>query len=58
MVGEIALDTSVAIRYLNGDRPIPENDVWIASQCLEHQWTLVTNDEHFSYVDGLAIERW
>jgi len=28
-------------------RPIPENDVWIAAQCLEHQWTLLTNDQHF-----------
>jgi len=39
-------------------RPIPENDVWIAAQCLEHGWTLATDDEHFTYVDGLAIEQW
>ena len=124
MAGEIALDTSVAIRYLNGDaivvakvtalptiivlplpvvaellfgaensarplqsmtrylqfietcalvpmgretaslyaqtrltlkrkgRPIPENDIWIAAQCLEHGWRSATNDEHFNYVDN------
>jgi tRNA(fMet)-specific endonuclease VapC len=129
MAGEIALDTSIAIRYLNGDpvvvervtaistvvlplpvvgellfgaensarplqnltrylqfieacvivpmgretprfysqtrlslrhqgRPIPENDIWIAAQCLENSWILATNDEHFTYVDALAVEQW
>jgi tRNA(fMet)-specific endonuclease VapC len=129
MSGEIALDTSVAVRFLNGDaaitsrvlavleivlpivvvgellfgaenstrplqnlprylefisvcvvtplgretattyaqtrlalkrkgRPIPMNDVWIAAQCLEHGWVLVTGDTDFDYVDGLALERW
>ncbi|MGI0486267.1 type II toxin-antitoxin system VapC family toxin [Pantanalinema rosaneae CENA516] len=129
MSGEIALDTSVAIRFLNGDtavttkvlavpeivlpivvvgellfgaenstrplqnlprylefvsacvviplgrdtatiyaqtrlalkqkgRPIPMNDVWIAAQCIEQGWVLVTDDQDFSYVDGLILERW
>lgn len=129
MSGEIALDTSVAIRFLNGDtvitqkilelpeiilpivavgellfgaenstrslqnlprylefisacktvpfgretaaiyaktrfalkrkgRPIPINDVWIAAQCLEHEWVLVTDDTDFKNVDGLALEYW
>lgn len=39
-------------------RPIPENDIWIAAQCLEHSWKLATDDEHFAYVDGLDVERW
>lgn len=38
--------------------PIPENDIWIAAQCLEHDWVLVTYDKHFSYVDNLTIEHW
>ncbi len=129
MSGEIALDTSVAIRFLNGDvvitervlelpeivlpmvvvgellfgaenstrplqnlphylefisacvvvplgketatiyartrlllkrkgRPIPMNDVWIAAQCIEHGWVLVTDDTDFNYVDGLLLEHW
>ncbi|MBD2435428.1 type II toxin-antitoxin system VapC family toxin [Nostoc sp. FACHB-110] len=129
MSGEIALDTSVAVRFLNGDevvvsrvlalpeivlptvvvgellfgaenstrplqnlprylefieacvvvplsretatvyaqtrlilkrkgRPIPMNDVWIAAQCLEQGWVLVTDDTDFDYVDGLMLERW
>ena len=39
-------------------RPIPENDLWIAAQCLENGWTLATADAHFGYVDGLTIEQW
>ncbi|MGM3306660.1 type II toxin-antitoxin system VapC family toxin [Anabaena sp. WFMT] len=122
MSGEIALDTSVAVRFLNGDaviiervlalpeiilplvvagellfgaenssrylefistctvvplgrettsiyartrlmlqrkgRPIPMNDIWIAAQCLEKGWILVTDDTDFDYVDGLVLEHW
>ncbi len=39
-------------------RPIPMNDVWIAAQCLEHSWLLVTDDSDFGYVDGLMSEKW
>ena len=39
-------------------RPIPENDVWIAAQCLEHDWVLVTHDRHFSYINNLTVEHW
>ena len=39
-------------------RPIPDNDIWIAAQCLEHKWILAADDEHFAYVDGLLVERW
>ena len=39
-------------------RPIPMNDVWIAAQCLEQDWILVTDDTDFDYVDGLILERW
>lgn len=39
-------------------RPIPMNDVWIAAQCLEHNWCLITDDSDFSYVDGLIWENW
>jgi tRNA(fMet)-specific endonuclease VapC len=39
-------------------RPIPMNDVWIAAQCLEQGWVLVTDDQDFNYVDGLVLEHW
>lgn len=34
------------------------NDIWIAAQCLEHGWVLVTDDTDFDYVDGLLLQRW
>lgn len=46
------------LRLKRQGRPIPENDLWIAAQCLEHNWTLATNDEHFSYVNDLLVEQW
>ena len=39
-------------------RPIPTNDIWIAAIAKAHNMILVTNDEHFQYVDGLGIEDW
>jgi tRNA(fMet)-specific endonuclease VapC len=39
-------------------RPILMNDVWIAAQCLEHAWVLVTDDTDFDYVDGLLLGHW
>ncbi len=39
-------------------RPIPENDIWIASLALQHKIKLVSRDKHFDFVDGLAKEEW
>jgi len=39
-------------------KPIPENDIWIASLALQLNLTLVTRDAHFNSVDGLFVERW
>jgi len=39
-------------------QPIPDNDVWIAAQAREHDLTLVTRDQHFHRVTGLAVETW
>ena len=36
-------------------RPIPENDMWIAALCVEHELPLATYDEHFDEVDGLTL---
>lgn len=35
--------------------PIPENDVWIASTCIEHDLPLWTDDNHFKVVVGLRL---
>lgn len=39
-------------------RPIPENDLWIASFCLEHTLPLVTEDAHFDNIDDLKVIKW
>ena len=35
--------------------PIPINDVWLASQCMETGAVLITFDRHFDAVDGLRV---
>ena len=35
-------------------RPIPTNDVWIAAHAMETGAELVSADEHFEAIDGLA----
>lgn len=39
-------------------KPIPSNDIWIASIAMQHDMILVTGDNHFKEVDGLKIEKW
>ena len=39
-------------------RPIPENDIWIASIAIQYNLPLVTRDAHFGAVDGLTTETW
>lgn len=35
-------------------RPIPTNDIWIAAHAMETGTDLISSDEHFKHVDGLA----
>ena len=37
-------------------KPIPENDLWIAALCVEHQVPLAAVDAHFDAIDHL--KRW
>jgi tRNA(fMet)-specific endonuclease VapC len=36
-------------------KPIPTNDIWIASSVMQHGRTLVSLDSHFSYIAGLSL---
>ncbi len=36
-------------------RPIPENDLWIASICKEQNLPLITGDAHFDDINDLKI---
>lgn len=39
-------------------RPIPENDIWIATIARQHDLILITRDNHFNEVEGIRIENW
>lgn len=39
-------------------RPIPDNDLWIASTAMQHELTLIDRDAHFNEIDGLQRETW
>jgi len=38
-------------------KPIPENDIWIASIALQYNLKLITRDSHFDNVPGLSFEK-
>ncbi|NET35388.1 MAG: type II toxin-antitoxin system VapC family toxin [Cyanothece sp. SIO1E1] len=61
----IGCDANTARRY--GDvknrlkikgRPLPENDVWIATLALQYGLILVTRDAHFQAVEDLQTIAW
>ena len=61
----LACDVQVAREYgrLKQDlrakgRPLPENDLWIAATANRHELTVVTRDQHFGEIEGLATARW
>lgn len=54
----ITLDTShfysqIYCTLKNKGKPIPTNDMWIASQALEHGCVICTRDKHFGFIEGL-----
>ena len=36
-------------------RPLPDNDIWIAAHAMESGADLLSFDQHFAHVDGLAL---
>ena len=44
----------IAMSLRTKGRPIPSNDIWIAAQAMETGANLVSSDQHFSEIDGLA----
>lgn len=39
-------------------RPLPENDLWIASIAVQYNLILVTRDAHFQEIENLQTETW
>ncbi len=44
----------IAVSLRRKGRPIPTNDIWIAAHAMETGSDLISFDEHFEHVDGLA----
>lgn len=38
--------------------PIPLNDLWIASQCRQHDLPILSRDRHFDVVEGMRRIEW
>jgi predicted nucleic acid-binding protein len=38
----------------NAGTPLPANDVWIAALALQHDFPILSRDEHFDLVDGVV----
>ena len=45
----------IRIELKAAGKPIPENDIWIAAICREHNLALATSDTHFSLVQNLRF---
>lgn len=49
--------SKLRLQLKNLGRPVPENDLWIASICVQHAVPLCTLDGHFTDVPGLVVVR-
>lgn len=49
---------SIRLELKQMGKPIPENDLWIAALCRQHDLPLMTLDTHFEPVKGLRLVRW
>jgi hypothetical protein len=38
-------------------KPVPSNDLWVASSAMRHRLALFTYDEHFDNIDGLILHK-
>jgi len=48
----------VKSRLQGKGRPLPDNDIWIASLARQHGLTLVSRDVHFKEVEKIHLEAW
>lgn len=45
-------------RLRKAGNPIPENDIWISALARQHGLPIVSRDEHFDRVEGIARIGW
>jgi tRNA(fMet)-specific endonuclease VapC len=54
-VGTAEVYARIRLHLKQKGKPIPENDLWIATLCVEHDLPLATSDVHFAEVDDLKV---
>ncbi len=61
----VSCDTATAFHYgyikdrlRQKGKPIPENDLWIASMAIQYEHILVSRDDHFLWIQDLSLEHW
>lgn len=47
--------SEIMYKLKSAGTPIPINDIWIASNCIETGSVLITGDKHFKLISGLRI---
>lgn len=52
-----ALYGEIKAKLKRNGKKIPENDIWIAALCIQHELPLLTNDNHFDEVENLITEK-
>jgi tRNA(fMet)-specific endonuclease VapC len=48
----------IKVELIQKGKMIPENDIWIAATARQHDLTIVTKDEHFSFIKDLLTTNW
>ena len=61
----LSIDEETTVMYGNikaslrkKGKPIPENDIWIASIAMQFNLFLVTRDKHFAEIESILLEAW
>lgn len=49
---------AIGLELKRSGKPIPANDLWIASLCRQHSLPLLSRDRHFEMVAGLRRIDW
>ena len=50
--------SKIGLELKQKGKPIPANDLWIASLCRQHSLPLASRDKHFDFVSGLRRVGW
>lgn len=57
-VATAAVYARLRLQLKTKGKPIPENDLWIAASCIEHDVKLAAVDGHFDAIDDLQRFVW